>query len=750
MEKRVNTMPELAQTSSMMSPKTAQTTHRFSDPHLAIQPRLSKSTSDEGHKRGKSNHARQGLAPPDPVSPTSPKSSVADSGDFDTESPTLSGQLASWSEKKKAKRSGSPTSTKRFHSAPLSGQIPPQPRHSEPVHAVHTGSTGSSSSGGDSIKKLWQTFPMHRLQAPSQVKSLKKKRKSGGVMASRTDTLWSLEDALSTALFTSSDLMQGPVTGVKEKKDVSRSGGSHAGWSMKSVVPSNLMTERRDMGEREHSSNSPTQSVRDRRPSNATESSNKSGCSSSQQSHSSDTYSFGVGIHDEDGEFIAEPSSPLEPVSEKPDSQPPTPSGNQLTRKKAPSMSTSLEDVRKLREKQLTLDLTYAGLRSDDPSSPTPGVQHFDSLDNSEDRDGEMAPRASMQSCTSSGTPFGAHLVSCLLRCCGVLPWNGRRGGLAFYPFCVVAVAVLAVVFSVQNIIEAAGDPYSQATAHLTTHNFTDLAWSIGAFAVLSCCRIFHKDIYESNALLLSYASKHGCWEHWAYLSSWEALSTFAVWLIVVLDRWRQFLMGSYEYEGSVRLRAGLQMTSFVFVISIILIWIHYIQHVARGLGHMVDTFVFHFMETQDFAEAIAEWNILQAVIRKVCRCIQSGFFILQTSAVATVLLSIGDIANTYQNSQALVFLPTVVLVFAITRVFFCAGAVTDKCARVPALVNSLDVGSGLDHDRLYVVEYISHSQAGFYMFEARVTSAVVLKVFYFSCIVILSIASRVITQNDF
>lgn len=280
-------------------------------------------------------------------------------------------------------------------------------------------------------------------------------------------------------------------------------------------------------------------------------------------------------------------------------------------------------------------------------------------------------------------------------------------------------------------------------------HDFQDLAWAVGAFALLISSRTFRSEIHECNLLLVSYATKHSCLQNWANMSLWEFIGTAAIGVIVIVERLRQFIMGSYDCLGGVRMWAGFQMAAFIFASGVLLIWIYYIQHVARGLGHMVDTFVFRFMETRDYDQAIVEWNILQAVIRKVCRCIQYGFFVMQTTAVATVLLSIGDLDATYESGEFVLLLPGAFVVIAIIRVFFLAGSVTDKCARVPALVNSLDVGTGLDHDRLYVVEYISHSQAGFYMFEARVTSAVVLKVFYLSGIVLLSVASRVITRGD-
>merc|ERR1712032_1152460 len=127
------------------------------------------------------------------------------------------------------------------------------------------------------------------------------------------------------------------------------------------------------------------------------------------------------------------------------------------------------------------------------------------------------------------------------------------------------------------------------------------------------------------------------------------------------------------------------------------------------------------------------------AVLRKSCSAIEHCFFTLQTVALSALLLDIADIALARPGSDPGEVLPALlpgsIITLGLTRVFLCAAGVTDKCARVPALVNSLSFGNDLDHDRQYVVEYIIHSAAGFYVFEVRLTSAMVLKFCYLSCV---------------
>jgi hypothetical protein len=333
-------------------------------------------------------------------------------------------------------------------------------------------------------------------------------------------------------------------------------------------------------------------------------------------------------------------------------------------------------------------------------------------------------------------------IVESMLRICGVYTHGNRRLCL-FYPWLVILVASLSAVSCGWDIMEKRWNE-GPSPASNAGHYLCNMAFALGAWGVLLCSRIFRSEIYECNILLNSYGSKKGFLHNWGDWSAWDAFGTIAVWFVAIIERCRYIIM---HQDDDVVLWPGSQIFSFAFSTGVIVIWAHYIQHVARGLGCMVDTFVRHFVDSPNFEEAIAQWNVLQAVIRKTCRCVQSCLFVLQTATAVGALLSIID-TTSFKEGEFLMFLPGALIVMIVIRVIFCVGAVTDKCTRVPALVNSLDVGTILDRDRLYVVDYISHSQAGFYMFEVRVTSAVVLKLFYISIVVALTVVTRVVAMD--
>lgn len=63
---------------------------------------------------------------------------------------------------------------------------------------------------------------------------------------------------------------------------------------------------------------------------------------------------------------------------------------------------------------------------------------------------------------------------------------------------------------------------------------------------------------------------------------------------------------------------------------------------------------------------------------------------------------------------------PVCLVLVLFVRVFLIGASISDKCARVPALVNSLSFGPGKEDQRLLLTEYVARSDAGFYVNDVR------------------------------
>merc|ERR1719440_421439 len=102
----------------------------------------------------------------------------------------------------------------------------------------------------------------------------------------------------------------------------------------------------------------------------------------------------------------------------------------------------------------------------------------------------------------------------------------------------------------------------------------------------------------------------------------------------------------------------------------------------------------------------------------------------MQTTVLFTFLIGVIDAFKGIQEHSGTshLVIPSAILTLGISKVFFKAAEVTDKCTRVPSLINSCDFGCDIDADRTYVVEYVLNSSAGFHIFEIRLTSGETMK----------------------
>jgi hypothetical protein len=165
--------------------------------------------------------------------------------------------------------------------------------------------------------------------------------------------------------------------------------------------------------------------------------------------------------------------------------------------------------------------------------------------------------------------------------------------------------------------------------------------------------------------------------------------------------------------------------------------------HVCCGLEMFVDKYCFRSFNDMDISKSITEWNLLQALLRRAAASLDDGFLASTTSIFATLLLTGAQLLQGNKSSfdttdldvhcSALWcgwILPPVVLVLITV---FRAAAVSEKCSRVPALVNSwtYEDGRHIDQERQYVVQYIMHSAAGFYVKGVRLQTFMAIKLTY-------------------
>lgn len=335
---------------------------------------------------------------------------------------------------------------------------------------------------------------------------------------------------------------------------------------------------------------------------------------------------------------------------------------------------------------------------------------------------------------------FGAPLV--LLRVCGALPWSTDDFGSirarmsVLYRWTAAGVTLLAFASCIEQAF--------MATASIGV--FSDVSLALGSFfGLLSLGVLQHSTKFSDiNNLLFSYADREGLLKEWGHRSCRELAVVLVTWTAAVLVQFAIILFA----DDAPWSRAARSLAFFT-VSSLQLLGLAFsITHVCLGLTCMIDSFCCALVERRDLKEAAREWNVLQAVLRQACAAVERCFFIVQATLVSMILLSIADMIVSGSGAlNMLALLPAGVVMLGITRIPFNAASVTDKCARVPPLVNSLSFGQDFDHERQYVVEYIIHSVAGFYVFEVRLTSSMALKFLYVSCVCAFAVATKVVSE---
>lgn len=171
---------------------------------------------------------------------------------------------------------------------------------------------------------------------------------------------------------------------------------------------------------------------------------------------------------------------------------------------------------------------------------------------------------------------------------------------------------------------------------------------------------------------------------------------------------------------------------------------VYLILHVCSGLELVVDNFCVVVLDHQDFARGVGEWNLVQALLRRSARSIDGCFLAQGTAVLSAMLLAALAILQLFSARKGamsaaetvrliLVWIgPSLAPVLLLLYSVFRAAALTEKCLRVPPLVNSwASKERPIDAERLFMVQHIGHSGAGFYVAGVRLNASMTLKLAY-------------------
>lgn len=282
---------------------------------------------------------------------------------------------------------------------------------------------------------------------------------------------------------------------------------------------------------------------------------------------------------------------------------------------------------------------------------------------------------------------------------------------------------------------------------------------SLGVFFSVLCLIQRRAQVYApgSQNPLEVYARKFDFLAEWWALSVWRFVTAASVWGLMVLPKALlvTWLSGSCSPELCEAPESILPFVAFVAISFLLAAQSYYQMHICCGLELAIDKFCWRFFEDPDLPRCISEWNMLQAILRRTANTIDASFLALNTAVLATLLLTgaevVGGVGGPFLSSGGsrlscmLSWLCSVLLPMSLVfYTVFRAAAISEKCSHVPSLINSWTFEDHqIDHDRQYVVQYITHSAAGFYVKGVRLNAVMALKLTYLVGVIVFTLVTQ-------
>eukprot|EP00445_Apocalathium_hangoei_P034699 CAMPEP_0203948210 /NCGR_PEP_ID=MMETSP0359-20131031/82936_1 /ASSEMBLY_ACC=CAM_ASM_000338 /TAXON_ID=268821 /ORGANISM="Scrippsiella Hangoei, Strain SHTV-5" /LENGTH=179 /DNA_ID=CAMNT_0050879715 /DNA_START=1 /DNA_END=540 /DNA_ORIENTATION=+ len=171
---------------------------------------------------------------------------------------------------------------------------------------------------------------------------------------------------------------------------------------------------------------------------------------------------------------------------------------------------------------------------------------------------------------------------------------------------------------------------------------------------------------------------------------------------------------------------------------------ITFLLYVIRVLTVTVDMFCCRLVIDPSMAEAVQDWNVLQALLRRAAGSVELALIILLAMmAWLLAAFSLDYVRLGSSLSTCKLQLPWILMLCGVLRVFMTAAGVTDRCARIPSLINSFCFGNGFDREQQNLVQFMVNSEAGFYISKMRVNTGMVIKFMYLWLVVLFAIAGK-------
>merc|ERR1711957_446621 len=106
-----------------------------------------------------------------------------------------------------------------------------------------------------------------------------------------------------------------------------------------------------------------------------------------------------------------------------------------------------------------------------------------------------------------------------------------------------------------------------------------------------------------------------------------ELLLALLLWLACSLVRLRELEPVLLSPDVVAATAAALHLAADAFIGAVLVALIFCVLFVCHALTLMIDTFCVNILSRQDLSEAVRDWSVLEAILRKVSDAIEYLFF---------------------------------------------------------------------------------------------------------------------------
>eukprot|EP00435_Cladocopium_sp_Y103_P020503 s65_g5.t1 len=326
----------------------------------------------------------------------------------------------------------------------------------------------------------------------------------------------------------------------------------------------------------------------------------------------------------------------------------------------------------------------------------------------------------------------------------------GSKAMLAIPSFVPTLLAVLSASTFLSMIAA------SLWVSHIHVHSKLFVIFTTGLYGALgvACVRLMqaalrHLALHRLNLFISEFELE------WSELSGQQWRRYVLVWVLLcstqVATQGIQYYLLDHldqserpEHASIIKGLGMFSVISFAAGSATIMITCFVLSHIILGMDSALDCWCCHILNTPNFEFGVVSWNNLQALLKCVGHEVDKTFILVQVlSSLGFMYLLTNGVTYVFRADQ-LNFLPTLaeglaalplIFLFGLSMRLFSHGAsLTEKCKFIPSFVNQIPTEDPIDLDKQFLVNFVTSSNAGFFVRNVRLTQEMFVKQFVLVC----------------